>query len=69
MKKLTDHSMKSVIPILRDEEEALKLSPQLYKTLFITSAKLHKGWAWICFHIDNVSSDRNEHFVDGVNKI
>lgn len=43
MKKLTDHSMKSVIPILRDEEEALKLLSQLYKTLFITSAKLHKG--------------------------
>jgi len=42
MKKLTDHSMKSIIPILRDKEEALKLS-QLYKTLFSASAKLHKG--------------------------
>lgn len=68
MKELTDHSMKSVISILRDEEKALKLS-QLYKTLLSTSARLHKGWGWICFHIDNVSSDRNEHFVDGVNKI
>lgn len=60
LKKLTDYSMKSVIPILRHKEEALKLLSQLYETLFITSTKLHKGWGWICFRIGNVSSDTNE---------
>lgn len=68
MKKLTDPSIKSAMYPLTDEKEALKLS-QLHKTLFSTSAKLHKEWGWRGFHIDNISSDRNKYLVDGVNKI
>lgn len=67
MKKLTDPSIRSAMSPLRDDKEALKL-PQLHKMLFSTSAKLHKGWGWICFHIDNISSDRNKHLIDSVNK-